>query len=117
MAERLQIETQWILGQADRGENYYSRPDHTKVTSIYGGLFDTDAPSVKGYKELFDMKAVTKAGTTQHLKYLAISFKDTTSGKLGSSTRCSSGASASFRWSELSAAMTQCLPAAAHLAL
>jgi hypothetical protein len=78
--KKLLGETQWILGRADRGKNYYSRPNHTDVTSIYAALFDTDVPSVKGYNELFDMKAVTKAGTTQHLKYLVISFKDTTSG-------------------------------------
>jgi hypothetical protein len=79
--KKLLVETQWILGRADRGKNYYSRPDYTEVTSIYAALFDTDIPSVKGYKELFDMKTVTKAGTTQNLKYLSISFKDTTSDK------------------------------------
>jgi hypothetical protein len=78
--KKLLVETQWILGRADRGKNYYSRPDYTEVTSIYAALFDTDVPSVKGYKELLAMKAVTRAGTIQHLKYLAISFKDTTSG-------------------------------------
>jgi hypothetical protein len=77
--KQLLAETQWIVGQADRGANYYSRPDYTDITSIYAALFDTDLLSVKGYKELFDMKAVTKAGATRNLKYLAISFKDTTS--------------------------------------
>jgi hypothetical protein len=79
--KKLLAETQWILGPADRGQNFYSRPDYTEVTSIYAALFDSDIPSVKGYKELFEMKAVTKAGTTRHLKYLAISFKDTIADK------------------------------------
>ena len=79
--KRLLSETQWILGQADRGRNYYSRPEYTEVASLYAGLFDTDNVAVKGYKELFDMKAVTKAGTTRNVKYLAISFKDADSGK------------------------------------
>jgi len=75
----LLAETQWITGQADRGQNYYSRPDYTEATSIYAALFDTDIPTVEGYKELFDMKAVTKSGATRNLKYLAICFKDTAS--------------------------------------
>jgi hypothetical protein len=77
----LLAETQWILGTADRGQNFYSRPDYTEVTPIYAALFDTDIPSVKGYKELFDMKAVTNAGTSRSLKYLAICFKDIAAGK------------------------------------
>jgi hypothetical protein len=79
--KKLQEETQWILGQADRGQYYYARPDYTDVTSVYAALFDTDIPSVQGYKEMFDMKAVTNAGTSRNLKFLAITFKDATSGK------------------------------------
>src|SRR5579863_4226111 len=79
--KRFLSETQWILGQADRGRNYYFRPEYTEVTSLYAALFDTDVLAVKGYKELFDMKAVTKAGTTRNMKYLVISFKDADSGK------------------------------------
>jgi hypothetical protein len=79
--KKLLGETQWILGPADRGQNFYSRPDYTEVTSIYAALFDTDVPSVKGYKELLDMKGVTNSGTARSLKYLIITFKDTTSGK------------------------------------
>ena len=77
----LLAQTQWILGEADRGRNFYSRPDYTEVTPIYAALFDTDLPSVKGYKELFDMKAVSDAGTALNLKYLVISFKDIIAGK------------------------------------
>jgi hypothetical protein len=79
--KKLLAETQWILGQADRGQNFYSRPDYTEVTPIYAALFDTDVPSVKGYKELFDMKAVAEDGTARNLKYLVISFKDAIAGK------------------------------------
>jgi hypothetical protein len=79
--KQLLAETQWIVGPADLGQNYYARPDYTEVSSLYAALFDTDIPSVKGYKELFDMKAVTKAGTTRNVKYLVICFKDAASGK------------------------------------
>lgn len=74
-------DTQWIIGAADRGENFYSRPDYTQVNSIFAALFDTDVPTVKGYKELFDMNAQTQAGTTANVKFLVISFKDATTGK------------------------------------
>jgi len=79
--KKLLAETQWILGPADRGQNFYSRPDYTEVTPIYAALFDTDIPSVKGYRELFDMKAVTEDGAARNLRYLVISFKDTIAGK------------------------------------
>lgn len=78
--KRLLAETQWILGQADRGANFYSRPYYTEVTSLFASLFDTDVPSVRGFKEMFAMKAVTKGGTTRNLKYLVIAFKDADSG-------------------------------------
>jgi len=73
--KKLLAETQWIL------QNFSSRPDYTEVTPIYAALFDTDVPSVKGYKELFDMKAVAEDGTARNLKYLVISFKDAIAGK------------------------------------
>jgi hypothetical protein len=79
--KQMLTDTQWIVGEADRGQNYYSRPDYAEVTPIYATLFDTDIPTVQGYKELLAMKAVTEAGTTRNLKYLIISFKDTSSGK------------------------------------
>src|ERR1019366_7073508 len=62
---KLLAETQWIVGEADRGENFYSRPQYTEVTSLYAGLFDTDVPLAKGYKELFAMKGVSVAGATK----------------------------------------------------
>src|SRR6266478_5428025 len=42
--KRILAETQWILGQADRGANYYSRPEYTEASSLFAGLFDTDIP-------------------------------------------------------------------------
>lgn len=74
--KKLLEEIQWITGRADRGENFYSRPDYSEMTSIFSGLFDTDIPSVKGYKELFDLAAVTKAGGTKRLKFLVIAYRD-----------------------------------------
>lgn len=79
--KQMLVDTQWILGAADYGQNFYSRPDYTEVNSLYAGLFDTDVPGIKGYKELFDMKAVNKAGTTKNLKFLVIAFKDVDSEK------------------------------------
>ena len=79
--KKLMAESQWIVGPADRGENYYARPSYTDSASIYAGMFETDVPRVNGYKELFDMKAVTKAGITRSLKFLVLAFKDTDSGK------------------------------------
>ena len=73
-------DTQWIVGSADYGENFYSRPGYTEVNSVFASLFDTDTPTVKGYKELFDMKAVTKAGTTRNIKFLVVAFKDRITG-------------------------------------
>jgi hypothetical protein len=73
--------TQWITGAADRGLNYYFRPDYTEVTSLYASLFDTDFPTVKGYKEYFDMKATTKSGAPFATKYLVIAYKDLKSGE------------------------------------
>jgi hypothetical protein len=79
--KQLLADSQWVLGNADRGENFYSRPNYTEVNSIFASLFDTDIPNVKGYKELFDMKAQTHGGTTANVKYLVIAFKDVAAGK------------------------------------
>jgi hypothetical protein len=79
--KKLLVDTQWIVGDADRGKNFYTRPDYTDMSTIFASLFDSDIPSVKGYKEVFDMKAVTQAGTTMNIKFLVIAFKDGTTGK------------------------------------
>jgi hypothetical protein len=78
--KQLLAQTQWIVGEADRGQNFYSRPEYTDATSLFAGFFDTDITDVKGYKELFDMKAVTKAGGTKNLKFLVIAYKDAIAG-------------------------------------
>ena len=77
--KKLMAETQWVVGAADRGKNFYSRPDYTEITSVFASLFDTDTPPIKGYKELFDMKAVTQSGATRSVKFLVIAYKDATS--------------------------------------
>jgi hypothetical protein len=79
--KKLLADTQWIVGDADRGKNFYARPDYTDASSIFASLFDTDIPGVKGYKELFGMNAITQAGTTMNTKFLVIAFKDLTTGK------------------------------------
>lgn len=79
--KQLLAETQWVAGSADRGRNFYSRPNYVEVTTLYAGLFATDVPLVSGYKELFDMKAVTKTGVIRSSKYLVVGFRDTNSGK------------------------------------
>jgi len=79
--KQLLSDAQWIVGDADRGKNFYSRPEYTDVTPIFASLFDTDIPTIKGYKELFDMKTVTHAGTTTNVKFLVVAFKDETTGK------------------------------------
>jgi hypothetical protein len=72
--KQLLLDAEWLPGTGDR-------PDYTEATSLFRGLFDTDVAPVKAYKELFDIKAVTKAGTIRNLKYLVISFRDSDSGK------------------------------------
>jgi hypothetical protein len=79
--KQLLADSRWILADADRGKNFYSRPNYTEVNSIFASLFDTDIPNVKGYKELFDMKGQTHAGTTANVKFLVIAFKDVAAGK------------------------------------
>jgi hypothetical protein len=79
--KQLLADSQWVLGTADRGKNFYSRPNYTEVNSVFASLFDTDVPNVKGYKELFDMKAQTQGGTTANVKYFVIAFKDVAAGK------------------------------------
>ena len=78
--KKLLADTQWVVGAADRGKNFYSRPEYTEVSSLFASLFDTDTPPVRGYKELFDMKAVTQAGGTRNVKFLVIAFKDSSTG-------------------------------------
>jgi hypothetical protein len=73
---QLLLETQWITGDADYGENFYHRPRFTEVTSLFEKLFDTDVPGVQGYKRLLDMKAVSKAGTPLLTRYFMVAFKD-----------------------------------------
>jgi len=77
---KLLADTQWIVGEADRGENFYSRPQYTNANSLYSGTFETDVPHVLGYKELFEVNGVTEAGSTRSLKLLVIAFKDASSG-------------------------------------
>ncbi len=73
---QLLLETQWITGAADYGENFYHRPRFTEVTSIFEKLFDTDVPGVQGYKRLLDMKAVSEARTPLLTRYFMVAFKD-----------------------------------------
>jgi hypothetical protein len=74
--KQLLSQTQWIVGPADYGRNIYSRPDYTEATSIFASLFDTDVPTVSGYKELFELKAVTEAGGAKNLKLLVVAYQD-----------------------------------------
>ena len=70
------IETEWITGEADYGENFYVRPRFTEATTVFETLFDTDVPGVQGYKRLLDMKAVSEAGTPILTRYFMIAYKD-----------------------------------------
>ena len=38
--KQLLADSQWILGDADRGKNFYSRPNYTEVNSIFASLFE-----------------------------------------------------------------------------
>jgi hypothetical protein len=67
---------QWITGEADNGKNFYVRPRFTEATTLFEKLFDTDVPSVQGYKRLLEMKAVSEAGTPLLVRYIMIAFKD-----------------------------------------
>src|SRR5579872_5367762 len=79
--KKMLAETQWITGLADRGENFYTRPEYTEIKSLFSGLFETDMASINGYKELFELDAVTQAGTVRKLKFLVIAYPDTRSRK------------------------------------
>ena len=74
--KQMLLETQWITGAADYGENFYHRPRFTEVTSLFEKLFDTDVPGVQGYKRLLDMKAVSEARTPLLTRYFMVAFKD-----------------------------------------
>jgi hypothetical protein len=69
-------ETQWVVGAADYGENFYTKPVFTEVTTLYEGLFPTDIPEVQGYKRLCQMKATSKAGTPLEIRYLMVEYRD-----------------------------------------
>lgn len=79
--KKLLLQTQWIVGDADYGENFYSRPEFTAATTLYEGLFNTDISGVQGFKRLVQMQAVSKAGTPLMLKYIMIAYKDLASKK------------------------------------
>lgn len=79
--KQMLLETQWITGAADYGENFYHRPRFTEVTSLFEKLFDTDVPGVQGYKRLLDMKAVSEARTPLLTRYFMVAFKDRRSNK------------------------------------
>jgi len=70
--------TQWITGLADHGKDFYERPLFTESTTLYEGLFDTDISSVKGYKRLVELKALSEAGTPLSVRCLLIGYKDGT---------------------------------------
>jgi|HubBroStandDraft_6_1064221.scaffolds.fasta_scaffold43569_1 hypothetical protein len=78
--KKLLADTQWIVGAADRGENFYSRPEYTELNSVFASLFETDVPPARGYRELFEMKAMTQGRTTRDVKFLVIAFKDASTG-------------------------------------
>jgi hypothetical protein len=77
----MMAETQWITGDADFAENFYSRPVYTDAETLFEGIFDTDIPGVIGYKRLMEMKAVSKAKTPLQIRYLAIAYKDKSTGE------------------------------------
>ncbi len=85
-------EVQWITGEADHGENFYERPRYVEATAVYERLFDTDFPGVRGYKRVFDVKAVSKAGIPILTQLLIVAYKDRQSNVwkiLGSNTGAS----------------------------
>lgn len=49
-------------------------------TKLYEGMFDTDIPSVKGYKQLLEVKIQSEGSTSLTTKYILISYKDLKSG-------------------------------------
>lgn len=65
---------QWITGDAD---STVETPRFTEANTLFERLFDTDTPSVKGYKRLLDLKAVSQGGTPLLVQYLIIAYQDT----------------------------------------
>jgi formylglycine-generating enzyme required for sulfatase activity len=77
----MMAEVQWIIGTADRGQNFYNRPVYTEVHTLFESMFDTDIPSVVGYKRLMQMTAVSPAKSPIQIRYLAIAYKDRSTGQ------------------------------------
>lgn len=72
---------QWVNGQADYGQNFYSRPAYSEATVLFQGLFDTDVDGVKGYKRLMELKAISEAKTPLIVRFLVIAFKEKSTGR------------------------------------
>ncbi len=78
---QLMRENQWITGEADNGENFYTRPQFVETTPLFERLFDTDVAGVQGYKRLLEMKATSEAGTQLLIRYWLVAFKDRRAGE------------------------------------
>jgi hypothetical protein len=77
----MMVETQWITGDADNGQNFYTRPVYTDSKTLYEGMFDTDVPGVRGYKRLMEMDAVSQANTPLKIRFIAIAYQNKSSGE------------------------------------
>jgi hypothetical protein len=75
------IKAQWVTGDADYGESVYYRPVYTEGKTLFEGLFDTDVATVRGYKRLMEMDAVSEAKTTLKIRFVAIAYADKASGE------------------------------------
>src|SRR3954471_13410420 len=66
--KQILAETQWINGRADRGKDFYAHSEFTEASSSLIGFFDADIPTIRSFREVFDMKLTTKDGVGRSTK-------------------------------------------------
>jgi hypothetical protein len=77
----MMAKAQWVTGDADYGQSVYYRPVYTEAKTLFEGLFDTDVATVRGYRRLMEMDAVSEAKTTLKIRFVAIAYADKASGE------------------------------------
>lgn len=53
-----------------------SYPVYTEASTLFEDMFQTDNPSIKGFKRLMEIKVVSKGGTPLLKQYILIAYKD-----------------------------------------
>jgi hypothetical protein len=51
-------------------------PTITDSTVLYEGMFSTDSPNLRGYKQMLEIKGTSKAGTGLVKRYMLVAYQD-----------------------------------------